>query len=451
MVSRDMGQDKPTEGWLAFLSGNQLAIYTIIAIAVLALIGTILPQRGPGLDEAQYQMLSQADGLKGVAFKLGFNDMFHSIWFYAAMLVLCVNLVLCTTFNFRRVYKSTGLKHVELGEGLVMALDEIRRFKARSMKPEAIAALVVPQRTLEKDGRWFYRESGAAHRYGAIVTHIGIILMVVGAVVGGLTSVDGSMLIPEGERESVIELRQGGQMPLPFAVQCDDFEVEYYPDSRQPKTFRSDLTFLPQSGGPVKTAIEVNHPAAFGGYRFFQSTYGQIPPRVSIEAVRRSDGVSIKLPPIGSQQWVNVEGNVRVSVLDVDSDKFSAGMAANVLETAGGAQPRNFWIFRENPKFDETRSGDYTYILKGVQAGGYYTGLMVTRNAALPVFWFGCAVGGVGLMLAFFVPHRRLLVRWDGEYVTLAYADSRAGDVAKTEADRWESRLRDTVAKGDHA
>ncbi|MCL4233549.1 MAG: cytochrome c biogenesis protein ResB, partial [Deltaproteobacteria bacterium] len=70
------------------------------------------------------------------------------------------------------------------------------------------------------------------------------------------------------------------------------------------------------------------------------------------------------------------------------------------------------------------------------------TGLMVTRNPGLAVFWLGCALGGVGLFLAFFMPHKRILVHVINDQITVGYSDSRAGDVPKREADRWVEELK---------
>ncbi len=433
---------EPREGWLGFLSGNQLAIYTLIAIGVLVLVGTILPQRGPTLSEEQFQALANAPGAKGLAHQLGFYDIFHSVWFYALIMILCVNLALCTTFNFQRVYRTSGAKHASVGPALFEQLDELRRFKSRSVKAEVVESLVRPQIKAENNGQWFYRETGTSHRYGAIVTHISIILMAAGAVYGSLFGIDGSMLISEKDTGNTIELRRGGVIELPFTVRCNDFEVEYYEGGRQPKTFRSELTFIPATGAPFDTKIEVNDPAAYGGYRFFQSSYGQTPPKVQIVAIRRSDGQSIPLRPASVRQWVDVENHIHVAVKDVDPNKFNAGLAALLVEEDHKTPPKEFWVFRENPKFDESRPGDYTYTLKAYEAGGWYTGLMVTRNPGLAVFWFGCALGGLGLFLAFFVPHKRLVVHVQNDQITVGYSDSRAGDVPKREADRWVEELK---------
>ncbi|MCZ7583192.1 MAG: cytochrome c biogenesis protein ResB [Deltaproteobacteria bacterium] len=88
-------------------------------------------------------------------------------------------------------------------------------------------------------------------------------------------------------------------------------------------------------------------------------------------------------------------------------------------------------MFLKNPSFDETRGGEFIYRLADIRTGEYYTGLMVTRNPGVNIVWLGSALGGVGLFLAFFLPHRRTIVRLADGKITLGYTDSRARDVSE--------------------
>jgi len=44
-----------------------------------------------------------------------------------------------------------------------------------------------------------------------------------------------------------------------------------------------------------------------------------------------------------------------------------------------------------------------------------FTVLQVTKDPGVPVVWIGCALLVLGLIMAFFIPHRRLWVHMSGE------------------------------------
>ena len=65
---------------------------------------------------------------------------------------------------------------------------------------------------------------------------------------------------------------------LPFAVRLDAFEVDYYEGTRRPAQFRSRV-IVKDAGRETPAVIEMNHELAYGGYKFFQSSYRETPGR----------------------------------------------------------------------------------------------------------------------------------------------------------------------------
>ncbi len=65
---------------------------------------------------------------------------------------------------------------------------------------------------------------------------------------------------------------------LPFAVRLDAFEIDYYEGTRRPAQFRSRVT-VKDAGRETPAVIEMNHELAYGGYKFFQSSYRETPGR----------------------------------------------------------------------------------------------------------------------------------------------------------------------------
>jgi cytochrome c biogenesis protein len=453
MSTQEQTARKKTETWLEFLSGNRLAIYTMIGIIVATLIGTLIPQRGPGLSEEQYAQLAQTPGFWTFAARAGFLDVFHSLWFYALILILVTNLSLCTTINFRRVYR-TGTSHMELDGKLLALLERRQEFKSRSVDENRIREIMKHNRTSkQEDGTYYFSEKGNLHRYGAIITHIGILTLAAGAVLGAIFGTDGNMMISEGEKSNVVQLRRGGQFELPFSLQCNDFTVEHYPGSRQPKTFRSDITFLAENGNQEKQLIEVNQPGRFGGYRFFQSTYGQIPPQAIVKIIQRSDGSAVLTKQVHMNHSYPIPGGGAFTLVDLDMNETYNTVEAKILETTPGKPRQEVRLFLSDPELDIRLRPDatYTYQLANLQSGGYYTGLSVARNPGVNIVWAGSALGAIGLILAFYIPYRRTLVRLKDGVVTVAYADSRGSEMQDQKLAEIMEKLRgksDTAKSG---
>ena len=409
--------------WLDFLSGNRLAIYTLIALAFLTLIGAIIPQRGPGLTEHQYHTLVESGGLWAFANRLGLLDIFWSPWFIGTFVILILNMVLCTWIRFKRVLKSRTPKDLVPNDALMNTMRFKIPFNTKKSVEGAVRQLIRIRNEKSENGvTWLYSESGDSRRFGAIVTHIGILVAAVGALLGIVLGVNGVMMIGEGEAEDQVHYSVGNSgFSLPFSVRCDDFTVEYYEDDNLPKMFRSDLTFVPKDGSaPQQQTVEVNKPGKFGKYRFFQSTYGTFPAQVTIK-IRGSDDnkllATVKATP---NRPMKLPGDAGMFALaDVSPNQFNSGLAVLVVEGLENADPTEFWIFQDNADFDKSRGGRFIYELADMNQGSSYTGLQVAWNPGVNIVWLGSGLTMLGILLAFFVRHRRILVRIEGDRVMI--------------------------------
>ncbi|MBU4305891.1 MAG: cytochrome c biogenesis protein ResB [Candidatus Omnitrophica bacterium] len=79
----------------------------------------------------------------------------------------------------------------------------------------------------------------------------------------------------------------GGAIILPHAggkVVLNDFAIDYYPGTFQPKEYRSRVC-LPETGGPIKEYdIRVNHPLRYKGYSLYQASF-EITAEVEIKLI----------------------------------------------------------------------------------------------------------------------------------------------------------------------
>ncbi len=137
-------------------------------------------------------------------------------------------------------------------------------------------------------------------RIGYVLTHGSILVILGGALATELWKQEGVLAIWEGEQASEVVSRTAppGQPPsvvatLPFAVRLDAFEIDYYQGTRMAAQFRSRVTVI--DGSRTQPAvIEMNRELAYGGYRFFQSSYSETPERdQTILSVSKDPGEAI--------------------------------------------------------------------------------------------------------------------------------------------------------------
>jgi cytochrome c-type biogenesis protein CcsB len=124
-----------------------------------------------------------------------------------------------------------------------------------------------------------------SRRIGYATTHLSMLVILAGALTTELGKTEGQLHVWEGEEATTVigPPATPGTEPrvvvtLPFAVRLDAFEIDYYEGTRRPAQFRSRVT-LRDAGRETPAAIWMNHELAYGGYKFFQSSYRETPGR----------------------------------------------------------------------------------------------------------------------------------------------------------------------------
>jgi cytochrome c biogenesis protein len=216
----------------------------------------------------------------------------------------------------------------------------------------------------------------------------------------------------------------GGQpaRTLDFAVRCDRFTVEYY-ENGAPKVFRSDLTFLKDGRTERQGALLVNHPIAYGGLSFYQASYGVLSDGKH-QLGWTKQGAKGEGREVASGDRFRLPGtNAEVAVLRVEGDLMKMGPAAKLSVTAAGREVQ-FWVFQNIEKIKAANPGlldqmplmnpglfaPYLFTLE--KAGErYYTVLQATNDPGAPLVAAGGVALTLGLIIVFFLSHRRLWIR----------------------------------------
>ncbi|RMG74382.1 MAG: cytochrome c biogenesis protein ResB [Nitrospirae bacterium] len=434
--------------WDLFAS-IKLAVVLFALIAGTSIVGTIIEQNAS--PEKNLKVLERLIGpdmaptAYKVLYSLGFMDMYHSWWFVTLLVLFAVNLIICSLDRLPRIWKlvkepvrpvnleripSYPIKKELTVKGTPEGVREnvLAVFKSLGLKPE--------NSPIESGGYQLYSQKGGWTRLGVYITHLSILVIMIGAVIGIFFGFHGFLNLPEGYTSSVAYARGTSKAhELGFSVRCDDFDVEFYGMSEMPKDYRSWLTVIDNGKEVVRKMIEVNEPLRYKGYIFYQSSYGMMPnikqgllilkvtgPGGRTETVTRRLGETFTIP------GTDITGKIKdfSPALATDSSgrtyTYSNMMnnpAAYIEFSKKGTPLYSGWILKRFPRTWNLPDGNRVEFvdLWGVQ----YTGLQVRKDPGVWLVYLGCVVMAFGLYTAFFMNHRRLwaVVRKDGRDNTL--------------------------------
>ncbi len=448
-----------------FLSSVKLAVVLLIILAIVSVIGTLIAQ-----NEAPEQYLREYSQTTVNLFEaLGFFDMYHTWWFVFLLFLLTANLTVCTLNRFPHTWKiiTAPLKPIE-EEGLkALPFKKKIPFKGGMDKAEERAA-----KTLAAHGYRFIKshegttaqlitQKGVYSRFGVYITHVSILLVFTGALIGAFFGFKAFLNLPEGEASKVVYLRnepmwdrimatlgiaespvipnpQGGvpAMPLGYIVGCDNFDVDYYLNAAgiptgMPSEYHSTLSVFDLNGQKIfDKRIRVNDPLTHHGVTFYQSSYGTIPDRmgkVKLKIISKdnpSDGETITLDPGQAQYVRSIDRTIRVlsfapygvrdpatgqvAFYHTENDEFVNPTVE--LGVYNGSKPLYKTLVMKHEAGEPYMPENY--VIRFVELwGARYTGLQVTKDPGVWVVYTGFVLLCIGPLIAFFGSHKKLWVR----------------------------------------
>jgi len=400
-----------------FFTSLRLVVVLLLVLSLLSVAGTIIEQNKP-LQE--YYRLFRPETVE-LFLKLGLLDMYHSWWFTSCLALLALNIIACTMERYPSIMKGLKTPNVVLDEKLEAGLKDPAKIKY-NLPPETVEKRVTglvkkifpggPVVTETGDARHFFYEKGKYTRLSFLLTHLSILIIFIGAMVGSLFGFKGYVNINEGEQISAIQTRQGENKALDFGVRCNSFIAEYY-QTGAPKDYRSDLSVIRDGKEVTRKTIRVNDPLSYEGITFYQSSFGSIPDNVTL-AIRGKNGASLGtvVAPVGKQ--VDIPGTeIRIEVVDYREhfhrpDGSEAGAAVGVNIYRPVSAPEGVWLFESHPEMNN--HWGYSFEVKGVKLRKY-TGLQVNKDPGVWAVWTGCITMVLGIMMAFFTSHKKFWMR----------------------------------------
>ena len=462
-----------------FFASLKLTIILFIILTISSIIGTLLLQKpletiSPYI---RYKASLPYSVIKSFDF-LGFFDLYHSKWFLILLLLLCVNLVVCSIERFKITLKRLAPGNKILDDNLKKELKNVVEIETKKNTQQILKTIhnhfhkkrilfivltiilgvpilygcinlgahvfwwiftivialayiafnfyhILRKPQIFEDNNIYY-EQGKLGRFGVYVTHLSIILILIGGMIGATFGIEGSLFIKEGEAKGSISARGKGLLPLPFQVECVDFDVSFYDKTERPKEYTSLLKIIKDGEIKKQKKIEVNDPLKFMGYYFYQSSYEKSGiERISLKLINKIKKESQEIKLSDFHKEINFT-NQKLSLKIIDYKENFEGFGPSLkLSVKKGKKEESFWVFKKYPNFDcDNRTDNFCFQFIDLKQA-YFTGLQVSKDPGVPIVWAGCIILILGLIITFFYPHRKIWAQVLDGKVIIAGASSK--------------------------
>lgn len=417
--------------WRTFCS-VRLALILILVLTGLTLIGTLVIQASADVraDPAEYRWWLDNPARERFGmwtqpmYRLGLFDVYHSLWFLGAGILLVINVLVCTLNRWKGVWVGvTGLK-ARLPEGFYQSGRNRISLSSLEGAPEAAketVGLVLRRRryrVLEEEGAgaaYLAADKNRYFRLGTFLVHFSIVLFILAFLIGSMVGFDiSALMVPVG---SVREVGAGTNLSL----RVESFVDEYWPEG-PPKDYRSDVV-LYENGQEVKRGtIRVNHYMSYNGVRFYQAFFGQAAVMEVKDAEGRvlyDDGVALgwttgKKPfqrPLGTFNLPGYTAYVINPAQGYFDPLIRAGQVRLELYPQGSQVPVAIRTLDQG-KPVEVMGLTFTFVQEG-----QFSGFSASQDPGNPLIWLSSGLFILGVAMVFYFPHRQMwaLCRRDRE------------------------------------
>ncbi|WP_456695741.1 cytochrome c biogenesis protein ResB [Aeromicrobium sp. P5_D10] len=503
----ELGRREFTRWFWRQLTSMRTALFLLLLLAIAAVPGSIVPQRGVDARAVEAYFLEHPDRAPFLD-KLGFFAVYSSPWFSAVYLLLMISLIGCIlprTFVYLRALRARPPKAPKN----LLRMPASSSFETSASAEEVMAAArrALPLARVDvvdrDDAQELSAEKGYLREAGNLLFHVSIVVVLIGVAVGTLFGYRGSVIVTEGDGFSNAlsqydDFSSGAMFSAdelqPFAMTLDNMTAKFQPFGSQqagaPREFRARGTYITGPGAEEKKYdITVNHPLSVGNASMHLLGQGYAPvlkitdakgnvvlndavPFLPTDSTYTSNGV-LKLPDAQPEQ-LGLQGFFLPTAAEQNGISISVHPAAanpvvsfNIwhgdLGLDDGRSQSVFILDKSKMKQYKDADGKNTRIslspgqVADLPGGGTIEYLETSQFARFqisssPLIWVplvGISAGLLGLILSLFINPRRTWVRArrDGSrtVVEVAALNRNPRDDLPAELDQFLERLRATL------
>lgn len=116
------------------------------------------------------------------------------------------------------------------------------------------------------------------HQIPWLVTHLGILLTMAGAIISHRTTLEGQIILRVGQPVNAVRLITDSPVPLEsplgFTLELDHFEARFYPGTGKAMDYVSQIRIIdPKKSYQDSVVVRVNHPLVKNGWNISQASF----------------------------------------------------------------------------------------------------------------------------------------------------------------------------------
>ena len=342
--------DWPRWVW-RYLTSMRTAVVLLVLLALTAVPGSLLPQRGVASDPVAVPVFYRENPeLAPWLDRLWLFDVYASPWFAAVYVLLLVSMTGCVIPRCRTLWRqareapppaprrldrepsAAAISVRDVNEALDAAAAHLRSRRFRVVRtPEEVRAT-----------------KGSLREIGNLGFHLSLLALLIGIAGGRLYGYEGRVAVIEGKRFTNIASEYDALSPAPWADLQDleplDFTLERFTARfestgtkvGEPREFEALVAYRSATEGQGTAAIRPNEPLEVNGTKFFLTGHGYAP-RLT---VRGGDGeVAFSGPKIflPSDPQFTSDGVVKVPDAQPESLAFEGVFLPTAVEGPTGA------------------------------------------------------------------------------------------------------------------
>tara|TARA_B100000475_G_scaffold73607_1_gene52780 strand:- start:649 stop:1947 length:1299 start_codon:yes stop_codon:yes gene_type:complete len=258
------------------LANLQFAIGLLFTIGIVVAVGTIIEQdQNLAFYQQNYPENNPIWGFinwKGlILFNL--DHIYTSYWFLLLLFLFSLSLIACTlTVQLPVLRRLRRWKFYINAENLnaigkTLPIDTISSVNYQ---------LHASKYNVFKQGKKNYAYSGLLGRFGPIVVHASLILLLIGSTVGSFGGYMAQEVVPRGEffhSQNLVKLGRISNITQDISWRVNDFWITYTEDFKT-NQFYSDLSLIDNRGNELKRkTIFVNEPFVYKGVTLYQTDW----------------------------------------------------------------------------------------------------------------------------------------------------------------------------------
>ena len=400
---------KSKNSFWEFFASVKLALFCFFTLAFASIAGTIIPQN----ESVGFYIERYGETTAEIFRLLTIQDMYHAWWFLALLSLFSINLIVCSIDRLPTVWKMVMMDNLATKVDRLEKMSPRMRYGSTQTKSGVVTKVEEilkgagwkPEQGEREGGTLLFAQKTPWVRFGVYIVHLSILVIFGGAIIGSLFGQNGSVMARE---KSIIsnyfDRNTSERVPLDFEIRVDDFTLSYY-DTGAPKEFRSDLTVIEGGQEILQKSIVVNDPLDYKGYTFYQASY-QANDTFWITVQNQNTGArEVFLARPGVEMKWQAAG-ITLGIINLLQPDQLGRYRLKIWFSDGKGEPSVFWL--DGKTVVSVERPDTTYAFKSEQV--FSTGLQVSKDPGVWPVYIGCIMMLFGLVVAFFLSHKRIWV-----------------------------------------